>query len=147
MSNDVSTSPSPNPQSTVAPPTASSPAAPTALLTTPIVDDVDLLAILNQQDPLMLSPSLPELQSDNDDSEFSWSFIDSNPPRKRSRDVYEDDDEDEEDPLGFEFLDVVQLEDAAPLAKKPFVDDAELSLDFLNDFDTNSIEVIEPFTA
>ncbi|CAM0138679.1 unnamed protein product [Umbelopsis sp. WA50703] len=113
----------------------------------PIVDDVELLAILNQPDALLLSPSLPELQSDNDDSEFAWSFIDSHPPRKRSRDVYEDEDEDDEDPLGFEFLDVVQLEDTAPLAKKPFVDDAELSLDFLNDFDTNSIEVIEPFTA
>lgn len=126
-----------------------------------VVDDVDLLAILalppDEQDStlliqpeqaldLLFSPTLPDLQSDDEGSELSLALLDdTTQSRKRSREDYEDEEEDD-DPFGFEFLDVVQLEDPAPLAKKPFVNDEELCLDFLNDFESK-VEVFEPFTA
>lgn len=135
---------------------------PSEQVTRILVDDADLLAILAQppdeQDStyliqpeqaldLLLSPTLPELQSDDEGSELSLTLLDDTlpPSRKRSRDDFEEEDE---DPFGFEFLDVVQLEDLAPLTKKPFVNDEELCLDFLNDdFSDSNVEVFEPFTA
>jgi hypothetical protein len=135
---------------------------PSEQVTRILVDDADLLAILaqppNEQDStyliqpeqaldLLLSPTLPELQSDDEGSELSLTLLDDTQPpsRKRSRDDFEEEDE---DPFGFEFLDVVQLEDLAPLTKKPFVNDEELCLDFLNDdFADSNVEVFEPFTA
>lgn len=135
---------------------------PSEQVTRVLVDDADLLAILaqppNEQDStyliqpeqaldLLLSPTLPELQSDDEGSELSLTLLDDTQPpsRKRSRDDFEEEDE---DPFGFEFLDVVQLEDLAPLTKKPFVNDEELCLDFLNDdFSDSNVEVFESFTA
>ena len=127
---------------------------------TDIVDDADLLAILaddddttieQQQDnselivqptlEFFLSPNLPELQSDDEGSELSLTLLDDAPSRKRSRDDFE---EDNADPFGFELLDVIQLEEPPHLAKKPFVNDEELSLDFLDDFESNR-EIVEPF--
>lgn len=127
---------------------------------TDIVDDADLLAILanddttiEQQDmdnselivqptlEFFLSPNLPELQSDDEGSELSLTLLDDAPSRKRSRDDFE---EDNADPFGFELLDVIQLEEPPHLAKKPFVNDEELSLDFLDDFESNP-EIVEPF--
>ncbi|KAG2178513.1 hypothetical protein INT44_001665 [Umbelopsis vinacea] len=124
--------------------------------TTVIVDDADLLAILADDNNLddttteliiqptlefLLSPNLPELQSDDEGSELSLTLLDDAPSRKRSREDFEEDDA---DPFGFELLDVIQLEDPPHLAKKPFVNDEELSLDFLDDFESNP-EIVEPF--
>jgi hypothetical protein len=121
---------------------------------TDMVDDADLLAILAEEDEspdntvleFLLSPNLPELQSDDEGSELSLTLLDddassSTPSRKRSREDFEEDDA---DPFGFELLDVIQLEDPPHLAKKAFVNDEELSLDFLDDFES-SPDIIEPF--